>query len=63
MIATNVFVKEDGAWRMVHHQSGPTNGKPEADDGPPINGSDAVFAAVAALAWQQRGWAPQWPAG
>ncbi len=35
----------------------------EADDGPAVNGSDAVFAAVAALAWQQRGWAPQWPAG
>jgi|KBSSwiStaDraftv2_1062776.scaffolds.fasta_scaffold73569_3 ketosteroid isomerase-like protein len=22
LIATNVFVKEDGAWRLVHHQSG-----------------------------------------
>lgn len=23
LIATNVFVREDGAWRMVHHQAGP----------------------------------------
>jgi hypothetical protein len=22
LIATNVFVQEDGAWRLVHHQSG-----------------------------------------
>lgn len=24
LIATNCFVQENGAWRMVHHQSGPT---------------------------------------
>lgn len=24
LIATNVFVKEDRAWKLVHHQSGPT---------------------------------------
>ena len=23
LIATNIFTKEDGAWRMVHHQAGP----------------------------------------
>ena len=23
LVATNVFVREDGAWRMVHHQSTP----------------------------------------
>src|SRR5688572_15017703 len=23
LLATNVFVNEDGRWRMVHHQSGP----------------------------------------
>jgi ketosteroid isomerase-like protein len=23
LTATNVFAREDGAWRMVHHQSGP----------------------------------------
>jgi len=23
LAATNVFVREDGAWRLLHHQSGP----------------------------------------
>lgn len=27
----------------------------------PVNGSDAVFAAVAAAAWRRSGWAPRWP--
>lgn len=32
------------------------------DDGSePVNGSDAVFAAVAAAAWARAGWAPHWP--
>lgn len=30
-------------------------------DGPPVNGSDAVFAAVAAAAWRASGFAPRWP--
>lgn len=25
LIATNIFVLEEGAWRMVHHQAGPLN--------------------------------------
>jgi len=29
--------------------------------GGPVNGSDAVFAAVAAAAWARSGWAPAWP--
>ncbi len=29
--------------------------------GPPVNGSDAVFAAVAAAAWAHDDWAPAWP--
>ncbi len=33
----------------------------ETDDGPPVNGSDAVFAAVAAAAWRLAGFAPAWP--
>jgi aerobic-type carbon monoxide dehydrogenase small subunit (CoxS/CutS family) len=33
----------------------------EADDGPPVNGSDAVFAAVAAAAWRAAGHPPRWP--
>jgi aerobic-type carbon monoxide dehydrogenase small subunit (CoxS/CutS family) len=32
-----------------------------ADDADPVNGSDAVFAAVAAAAWRHSGWAPRWP--
>ena len=28
LLATNVFVRDGSAWRMVHHQSGPTSGKP-----------------------------------
>ena len=33
----------------------------EPDDAPAVNGSDAVFAAVAAAAWRHAGHAPQWP--
>jgi ketosteroid isomerase-like protein len=25
LAATNVFVREDGAWRLMHHQSGPVS--------------------------------------
>jgi len=35
----------------------------EPDDGPPLNGSDAVFAAVAAAAWRTAGHRPRWPLG
>jgi CO/xanthine dehydrogenase Mo-binding subunit len=34
-----------------------------AADGPPVNGSDAVFAAVAAAAWLAEGCPPEWPTG
>ena len=30
LAATNVFVREDGAWKLVHHQSGETQA-PQAD--------------------------------
>ncbi|MGE0877099.1 MAG: 2Fe-2S iron-sulfur cluster-binding protein [Acidimicrobiia bacterium] len=33
----------------------------EPDDTEPVNGSDAVFAAVAAAAWRERAYAPHWP--
>ena len=33
----------------------------EDDDGPPVNGSDAVFAAVAAAAWRRVGYPQDWP--
>jgi CO/xanthine dehydrogenase Mo-binding subunit len=33
----------------------------EPDEGPPLNGSDAVFAVVAAAAWRAAGYLPRWP--
>ena len=35
----------------------------EPADGAPVNGSDAVFAAVAAAAWLDQGRPPVWPTG
>jgi aerobic-type carbon monoxide dehydrogenase small subunit (CoxS/CutS family) len=35
----------------------------EPDDGPPVNGSDAVFAAVAAATWIAQGRPTDWPTG
>lgn len=33
LVATNIFAREGGAWRLVHHQAGPTTAVPEpADD-------------------------------
>jgi aerobic-type carbon monoxide dehydrogenase small subunit (CoxS/CutS family) len=32
-----------------------------ASDAEPVNGSDAVFAAVAVAAWHRSGWAARWP--
>ena len=32
-------------------------------DRPPVNGSDAVFAAVVAATWRARDFAPVWPTG
>lgn len=33
----------------------------EPGEGAPVNGSDAVFAAVATAAWARSGWQPAWP--
>ncbi len=35
LLATNVFAREDGEWRMVHHQAGPAPGNDERDSEPP----------------------------
>ncbi len=35
LIATNIFVRENGAWKMVHHQAGPTAGVPDDEEGQP----------------------------
>lgn len=38
LVATNVFVLEDGAWRMVHHQAGPlSRAVPAAHSDPTLN--------------------------
>jgi hypothetical protein len=37
LAATNIFVKEDGRWLLVHHQAGPVQQiepEPESDPGP-----------------------------
>ena len=34
LIATNIFVREGGRWKMVHHQAGPTNATAPADEDP-----------------------------
>ena len=33
------------------------------EDGDPVNGSDAVFAAAAAAVWSAQGWPTDWPTG
>lgn len=35
----------------------------DPDDGPPVNGSDAVFAAVALAVWRHQGLPTEWPTG
>lgn len=34
LIATNLFVRENGGWHLVHHQSGPSPHVPPAGDTP-----------------------------
>ncbi|MCR9220710.1 MAG: nuclear transport factor 2 family protein [Alphaproteobacteria bacterium] len=31
LVATNLFAREGGLWRLVHHQAGPTRAEPPAD--------------------------------
>ena len=35
LVATNMFVREDGAWKMAHHQAGPTTAPPLDEDDEP----------------------------
>ena len=34
LIATNIFAREDGLWKIVHHQAGPTAEQPDDEDEP-----------------------------
>ena len=36
MVATNVFAREDGAWKVVHHQAGPVP-PPQRPSGEPVH--------------------------
>ena len=35
LVATNLFVREDGAWKLVHHQAGPVHRRAERRSPPP----------------------------
>ncbi|MGZ3421500.1 MAG: nuclear transport factor 2 family protein [Polyangiales bacterium] len=32
LLATNVYAREDGEWKMVHHQAGPTSRRDEDEE-------------------------------
>lgn len=32
LLATNLFVREGSIWKIVHHHSGPTQGRPPAEE-------------------------------
>jgi hypothetical protein len=38
LIATNLFVREGGGWKMAHHQAGPTSERPNIV-APPADGA------------------------
>ncbi|MCX7354710.1 MAG: nuclear transport factor 2 family protein [Alphaproteobacteria bacterium] len=42
LIATNIFTREDGAWRMTHHQAGPTNDAPPEEKPAPAKTSKTI---------------------
>jgi hypothetical protein len=37
--ATNIFVREAGGWRLVHHQAGPSHDAAPPDPPPPATSS------------------------
>jgi hypothetical protein len=34
LVATNLFVRQEAGWKMVHHQAGPTAERPTAEEAP-----------------------------
>lgn len=39
LVATNVFARENGVWKLVHHQAGPCNVPPEEIEEEPDEGA------------------------
>ncbi|MGH9112122.1 MAG: 2Fe-2S iron-sulfur cluster-binding protein [Acidimicrobiales bacterium] len=57
----DLTIRSFGVLRAV--DTPPIDVEIEAHHGPAVNGSDAVFAAVAAAAWLAQGCPPTWPTG
>jgi len=57
----DLTIRSFGVLRAV--DTPPIDVRIEPSDGPPVNGSDAAFAAVAAAAWLAQGCPPAWPTG
>ncbi|MGH2475596.1 MAG: hypothetical protein ACRDIL_10060 [Candidatus Limnocylindrales bacterium] len=57
----NLTIRSFGVLRAV--DTPPIGVTIEPSDGPPVNGSDAAFAAMAAAAWLAQGRPPAWPTG
>ncbi|MBF0277298.1 MAG: nuclear transport factor 2 family protein [SAR324 cluster bacterium] len=32
LIATNLFIQQNGEWKIMHHQAGPTSGRPSENE-------------------------------
>ncbi len=58
-VAQDLTIRSFGVLRAV--DTPPIHVTIEPGDGPPVNGSDAVFAAVAAAAWVDEGTPTDWP--
>jgi hypothetical protein len=58
---TSLTVRSFGVLRAA--DTPPIHVEVLAGDGPPVSGSDAVLAAVAAAVWRHRGCPPDWPTG
>jgi xanthine dehydrogenase small subunit len=57
----DLTIRSFGVLRAV--DTPPVEVRVDDDGGVPVNGSDAVFAAVAAAAWLAQGTPPAWPTG
>lgn len=60
-VVDDLTVRSFGVLRAV--DTPPVTVEIDPTPGPPLNGSDAVFAAVAAATWLAQGTPPDWPTG